>query len=152
MGPEGAALHIELTDAPPAADVDTVRDGLNAYNARFAPDSDYRELAVFLRDADGRVRGGLTGSTYWGWLHIDLVWLEDELRGGGWGVRLLAAAEDAARARGCRGAVLSTQRFQAPDFYRAHGYEVVGEVPDLPPGHGRIYMTKRLTPDDVLRM
>ena len=151
MGPEAAVLHIDVTDTPAVADVDTVRDGLNAYNARFAPDSAYRELAVFLRDADGRVRGGVTGNTYWGWLHIDLVWLEDELRGGGWGAGLLAAAEDAARGRGCRGVVLSTQRFQAPDFYRAHGYEVVGEIPDLPQGHGRIYMTKRLTPDDVSR-
>lgn len=144
-------LSLDIVDDPSDADIDLVRERLNAYNAGFVPDSGYRPLAVFLRDADGRTLGGLVASTYWGWLHIDLLWVDDGLHGAGWGSRLLAAGEEAARARGCRAAVLSTLSFQAPAFYRAHGYVVAGEIPDLPPGHRRLYMTKVFAPNRAKR-
>jgi hypothetical protein len=35
-----------------------------------------------------------------------------------------------------------TQDFQAPAFYRKHGYSVFGELPDLPPGHVRYSLAK----------
>ena len=144
MAAEPGPMRLALTDAPPAADVDLVRDGLNAANARFAANDADREVAVFLQDDVGRTRGGLVAATFWGWLHVDLLWVEEGLRGEGWGSRLLAAAEAEALARGCRAAILSTLSFQAPDFYRRHGYVVAGEIPDMPPGHRRLYMTKML--------
>src|SRR5712692_3247481 len=46
------------------------------------------------------------------WLHIDNLWLDEALRGCGWGRRLLATAERVAVRRGCRGAWLDTRSFQ----------------------------------------
>ena len=60
------------------------------------------------------------------------------------GRRLLAVAEDEARRRGAKNAFLDTFSFQAPDFYRQHGYQVFGELPDFPPGHTRAFLTKKL--------
>ncbi|WP_413226985.1 hypothetical protein [Burkholderia arboris] len=34
--------------------------------------------------------------------------------------------------------------FQAPDFYRKHGYETFGEVPCEPEGAARVFMVKVL--------
>ncbi|MFD0516134.1 GNAT family N-acetyltransferase [Streptomyces aureus] len=67
------------------------------------------------------------------------------LRGGGLGTRILRQAEDEARARGCRTAVLYTITFQAPGFYQKHGWKRLGEVPCDPLGTSRVFMTKELT-------
>ena len=53
-------------------------------------------------------------------------------------------AEDEARQRGAKNAYLDTFSFQVPDFYKQHGYEVFGELPDFPPGHQRYFMKKQL--------
>jgi len=37
-----------------------------------------------------------------------------------------------------------TLSFQAPGFYERHGYRVLGTVPCLPPGTGRVFLTKPL--------
>ena len=140
-------LTLDLTDAPSPEDRARVQRGIDEGNAARHGD-DYRDLAIFLRDADGRIRAGLVGDTRWGWLHVSLLWVEDELQGQGWGSRLLAEAEREAVARGCRAAYLDTLSTQAPDFYRHRGYEVSGTLEGFPPGHRLVYLTKSLTPAD----
>ena len=66
------------------------------------------------------------------------------MRLGGWGGRVLAAAEGEARARGCRRARLYTYSFQAQGFYERHGYAVFGTLEDYPPGHRQVWMRKDL--------
>ncbi len=87
------------------------------------------------------------GASYWGWLVIEILWVAEALRGQGYGSRLLAAAEKEALQRGCRHAHLDTMSFQAPNFYLQHGYQVFGELHDLPHGHRRIFLKKELVPD-----
>lgn len=45
---------------------------------------------------------------------------------------MLAAAEDVARDRGCRQLLVSSFTFQAPDFYRRHGYTEFARSEGLP--------------------
>ncbi len=86
----------------------------------------------------------MLGETYWDWLYIDLLWVKDELRGRGYGRRLLTLAENEARQRGAKNAYLDTFSFQAPEFYEQLGYEVFGELQDYPAGHQRYFFTKKL--------
>jgi GNAT superfamily N-acetyltransferase len=72
------------------------------------------------------------------------MWIREELRGRGYGHRLLASAEDEARRRGAKNAYLDTFSFQAPGFYKKHGYRVFGELHDFPTGHQRYFLTKEL--------
>ncbi|MFI6689467.1 GNAT family N-acetyltransferase [Streptomyces sp. NPDC050485] len=102
-------------------------------------------LHVWALDDAGELAGGLTGRTWAGWLHVDLLWVSGALRTAGLGTLLLTRAEELARSeRGCGWARLETWDFQAPDFYRGRGYEVVGVVPDYPPGVTEFTLTKRL--------
>lgn len=97
---------------------------------------------MFLKDTDGKIVGGLEGSTYWGWLNIRLLWVSDDLRGSGYGRKLVETAEKYAADRGCNGAVVDTFSFQARGFYEALGYTVFGSLDDFPTGYKRIYMVK----------
>ncbi|WP_081983134.1 GNAT family N-acetyltransferase [Streptacidiphilus albus] len=137
--------EIVVTDAPTAEEVALVSDALDAFNVQAAGVDDRRPLAVLLRDPQThRVLGGLTGRTSLGLLFVDLFHLPPELRGSGLGSEILRQAEAEGRRRGCRRAVLYTISFQAPDFYRRHGWEVFGEIPCDPPGTSRVFLSKNL--------
>ena len=62
-----------------------------------------------------------------------------ELRGQGWGRRLIEAAEAVGVQRGCQYVWLDTYSFQARPFYEKLGYQVFGQLPDHPPGHTRFF-------------
>lgn len=92
----------------------------------------------------GRPVGGLVGSTNLGWLHVSLLAVAPEARRQGVGRRLLAAAEELARSRGCHGAWLDTYDHQGPDYYPRLGWETFGELPDFPRGGVRRFYRKVL--------
>ena len=136
---------VTVTDAPDPRVETVIGNGLRRYNAQQSGIDDSRPLAVVVSDPETHeVVGGICGRTSLGVLFVDLVYLPDELRGGGLGSRILKAAEDEGRRRGCRAAVLYTISFQAPDFYARRGWRVFGEIPCDPPGTRRIFMTKTL--------
>ncbi|MBN2149780.1 MAG: GNAT family N-acetyltransferase [Anaerolineales bacterium] len=137
---------IELTASPDPQYVQVVRDGLDAYNAGQGAPVDWVPLMIFLRDQQGKVLGGLTGGTYWGWLYIGRLWIIDYLRGQAYGSLLLGEAEQEAWRRGCHHAYLDTQDFQALPFYEKHGYTVYGKLKDMPLGHTRFSLEKKLEP------
>lgn len=86
----------------------------------------------------------MIGETYWEWFYLDLLWVKDELRGRGYGRRLLTLAEDEARQRGAKNVYLDTFSFQVPNFYKQPGYQVFGELENFPSGHPRYFFTKQL--------
>lgn len=118
--------------------------GINEFNRREAGDENFQHLCFVLRAPDQEVAGGVIGATFWDWLHIDLMWVQEGLRRRGFGSQLLKLAEDEARKRGARQAFLDTFSFQAPEFYQKHGYRVFGELSDFPHGHQRVFLTKLL--------
>jgi GNAT superfamily N-acetyltransferase len=103
-----------------------------------------RPLTLLLRDGTEELVGGLVGSTYWGWLEVETLWLHETLRGRGFGRSLLLCAEETARRRGCGAVFLTTFSFQARDFYLALGYTIVGALSDYPPGETFYWMRKLL--------
>ena len=54
----------------------------------------------------GHVLGGAYGDTHYGWLYLSLLWVDEALRGQGWGTRLVELFEAEAVTRGCHGAGL----------------------------------------------
>ncbi len=137
---------ITIEDSPHSDDVRAIQHGLEAFNRQYAPEDNYQPLTVFLRTADQTLIGGLLGETYWGWLHISILWLHESVRGQGYGQQLLHAAEQEAARRGRHHVHLDTLSFQALPFYEKHGYRVFGVLDDHPMGHRRYFLTKELSP------
>lgn len=117
---------------------------LSTHNSEHVGPTAHVPLWVFARDPTGKVQGGLRGQTYWSWGTIDVFAVAPAYRRQGVGSRLLTVAEEIARSRGCVGIRLDTASFQAPDFYRRHGYSEFGRIESYPPGHTRIWVMKRL--------
>ena len=136
--------NISFVDKPDDSVWDVVGWGIQNYNVQQAGDLQHKQLCFVLRAPDQKIVGGLIGSTYWNWLYIDLLFVKEELRGFGYGHRLLKSAEDDARKRGAKNVYLDTFSFQAPDFYKQHGYQIFGELKDFPAGHQRYFFTKKL--------
>jgi heme-degrading monooxygenase HmoA/GNAT superfamily N-acetyltransferase len=117
---------------------------LDRYNVAASGVGDQRELTVQAHDADGLV-GGLSGWTWGTSAGVGMFWIREDSRSAGWGSRLLAAAEAEAVARGCRQMMLSSFTFQAPGFYRGHGYVETGRTHGLPlPGMADVHFRKDL--------
>lgn len=135
---------LTLTDDPDPAIRDQIGAVLVSHNEEQVGAYERRSLSVTVREAEtNAIIGGLAGRTALGLLFIDLFALPGDLRGPGLGGRLLGMAEEEARKRGCRAVLLNTANFQAPDFYKRHGYRVFGEI-EGEPGIKRIFLTKDL--------
>jgi GNAT superfamily N-acetyltransferase len=136
---------IELTDAPTADELGAVRRGLDQFNFDACGISDQRPLALLVRDPVTQdIVGGLNGRTSRGMLFIDVFFLPESMRGNGLGSKLLRTAEEEGLRRGCRTGLLHTNTFQAPAFYKKHGWREFGHFPCDPPGTARIFFCKEL--------
>ena len=119
---------------------------LNEFNEGQVGPRNTLNFVLSVRDDAETLVAGLTGETFWNALYIHVVWVHAQHRKSGYGTALMERAEQIARARGCDVSMLSTFSFQAPAFYTKRGYQVFGEVADLPSNHRRFWFSKRLTP------
>lgn len=123
---------------------EVIGQGITDYNTQQAGDDQGQNLCFVLQSPDKEIVGGVIGATHWNWFYINLMWIKEELRGRGYGRRLLTLAEEEARKRGAKHAYLDTFSFQAPGFYQKYGYQVFGELSDFPEGHQRYFLAKQL--------
>ena len=78
------------------------------------------------------------------WLCIQFLFVSEQLREQGIGSKLLEAAKSEAKQRGCKYAFVDTFSFQAPIFYKKHGYQEVFTLEEYPYTEKRHYYTKNL--------
>lgn len=136
--------RIEIAVEPQLHEIEFVTQQILNFNSNRAGEGNYKPLVIFLRDSDNCIVGGLTGETYWQWLHVDVLWVDESWRGQGYGEGLLNVAEQEAMKRGCQYAYLDTFSFQAPKFYQKNGYTVFGELPNFPQNRSRYFLKKDL--------
>lgn len=139
------SVRIEFTGQPTEEDQLAILKPLRAYNVSQAGDAGAEKFALLVRDEHtNEVLGGLHGKLLYRWMFIELLVVPEQTRGQGMGSRLMGMAEDLAREKNCVGIWLDTFDFQAPDFYRRHGFSEFGQLQDYPPGHQRLFFHKRL--------
>ena len=76
-------MRLDLTDTPSGDDLKAIGDGLVAFNAADVGPSEKQTVAIFIRDGNDAVTGGLYGYTAWGWLFTQWLFVPEALRGQG---------------------------------------------------------------------
>ena len=141
------APDVRLSSEPGASreDIDGIVDRIDAWNMAVTGVQDFHQVAIFLRDDAGAIRGGDHGRRL-GRLapRHRAVGRRGRCVAAGSDDQLIHAAEAEARAAGAHGAFLETHSFQAPELYRQLGYETIAEIEDYPPGGSQLIMRKSL--------
>lgn len=121
-------IQLPLPDTVPDDARDVIRKGILDFNTDMLGPTDRKNLFIPLTDEDGKVDGGLIGYTGRGWLYTEMLFVPERLRRTGTAGRLLQAAEDEAKARGCKGAYIDTINPDARRAYQRQGYEICGAI------------------------
>jgi ribosomal protein S18 acetylase RimI-like enzyme len=96
--------------------------------------------------AGERFIGAISGLKYHQWFYITDLWLEKDYRRQGLGSALLQKLEARVAALGVKNIYTWTAGFEAPEFYKTHGYGVFCELENYySTGHGRIGVRKALS-------
>ena len=117
---------------------------IRAYNRSNREPSKSEPLNIYLEDEEGNLVAGMVAETFGNWLEIEYLYVSDDLRGQGIGSKILEMAENESRNRGCKYSFVDTFNFQAPKFYKKHGYKEVFALKEYPYTGERYYYTKEL--------
>ena len=142
-------MQIELTCNPTDDEAETLSRAIKTFNAAQVSDLEPVEAEqrfhVLTKSDSGEVVGGLRATCFWNTLHIELLWLAEDVRGSGMGRQLVEAAEAFARDQGCENAFVETTSWQARPFYEKNGYRHIATLNGRPRGHASHYLTKALS-------
>jgi GNAT superfamily N-acetyltransferase len=135
---------LTVTAAPTPAELETIGGGLTAFNEADVGPAGRLPLAVLVRNEAGTIVAGTSGYTAWGWLYVQWLWVAETARGQGIAGKMLIAAEDEARTRGCHGSYIDTFNPVALKTYERAGYRPFGKLDDFPRGRTRTFLQKPL--------
>lgn len=124
-----------------------VRRRLIEFNAQCVPEhlrNRYEEIHLAVKDEDGRVIGGMLAEYCWNWIEVHILWVDESLRGLGYGTKLLQQIEAVAREKECTFLKLNTFSFQAPEFYKKNGYQEIAVFEEAPTGSRHYYFKKEI--------
>ncbi|MCP1312471.1 GNAT family N-acetyltransferase [Paenibacillus tyrfis] len=108
-----------------------VRNQLIAYNLKNV-DASYDFINFIVKNENQEIIGGLLSRRFGEGIFIEMLWVDEGSRKLGLGSRLLQEIEQAGRQQDVKLIYLDTFSFQAPDFYKRHGFEVFGTLEDFP--------------------
>lgn len=129
---------------PTEEEIAFVNNALANFNEEKVGADNHELLNIVEYDDNNSIIAGILGGTYWGWLHIDILWVAEKCRKQGIGSKLLKAAEEEAKKRGCHSVHIDTMSWQAPEFYKKHGYKIISELENIPAGNKKFHLIKEL--------
>jgi GNAT superfamily N-acetyltransferase len=134
---------LTATFEPAAPDVARLREEVIAHGRAQAGVGTPRPVACLAHEA-GRLVGGASGRIEFARLFVEYLWVEAAHRRRGLGSALLAETERAARAAGCRDALIETLADDTAALYRRLGWVPIAEIADYVPGFTRHVLVKAL--------
>ena len=118
--------------------------GMKACNGAAVPNLNSHKIVAAVRDADGKVVGGVIGRLAGDSVYMEVVYNDEAVRGTGLGREAMLLAEVEAKRLGATESWLYTMSFQAKPFYEKLGYAQCAELNWLDGKHKRHFMRKDL--------
>jgi GNAT superfamily N-acetyltransferase len=131
-----------------------IRELLRTFNRITVPEaytdwSSQRTYDLIYRDEQGEIAGAILNKLYWGDMYIAYLFVREDMRGQDIGSRLIEQSEQAAIERDCTYMWVTTFSWQARGFYEKHGFRIVGEMQNHPPGHSLYTLRKDFTDENT---
>ena len=117
---------------------------IREYNSSNRESSKSELLNIYMEDEQGNILAGMVAEIFGNWLEIEYLYVREDLRGKGIGSKILDKAEKESKSRGCKYSFVNTFNFQAPNFYKKHGYKEIFALKEYPYTGERYYYTKEL--------
>lgn len=136
-----------ISDAPTEEEMEQINNAVENHKQALTHgeyDQPGIEINLVLKDADGVVRGGVIASTMFKVMHLEVLWVDENYRGQGYGSQLVLGAEQIGFEKGCITSQTWTFSFQGPEFYPTVGYERIGIYDGYPNGITEHVFMKRL--------
>ena len=83
------SYRIEVVEHPDQGAWRVIGRGLHDFNLQATGDDVTQELCLALYDDQNEIVGGVISEIFWGWYYINVLWVKPELRGCGYGQKLL---------------------------------------------------------------
>lgn len=116
------SYHLVYFDTIPHEEVLFRGISEEAFQAKGLPP--IRPFSIFIKDHKQNVLGGVSGTTFYGSLYIDSLWIASSLRHQGWGTKLMKEVEKIGKERKARFATVNTMDWEALPFYKKLGYSI----------------------------
>jgi ribosomal protein S18 acetylase RimI-like enzyme len=116
--------RIDFESNPTAEDTQILSDGIFSEAKKKKDLNPVTYFAFFIRDENAKIVGGCNGDILYGQLYVSQLWVDEKLRGQGYGTKLMRLAEDHAKQNGCSFVAVNTMDFEAPEFYKNLGFHV----------------------------
>lgn len=126
-------------------DAEAIEEGLGEYNSSQVPyEHEWIPLGRKITDESGNIMAGcLAGVQGWHCAIVEMIWVDEALRGQGVGSWLLDRIEREAKENGACMAVAESFDWSLP-FFEKNGYAVAGTREDVPKGHSCHILRKLL--------
>ncbi|MBI3759362.1 MAG: GNAT family N-acetyltransferase [Deltaproteobacteria bacterium] len=118
--------------------------GMKVFNGAAVPGLTSHKIVAAVRDASGKVVGGVIGRMAEDSVYVEVVYNDEAVRGTGLGTKAMLLVEEEARRLGAVEAWLYTMSFQAKPFYEKIGYHQFAELNWMGGKHKRQFMRKDL--------
>ena len=135
--------NLRFEDNCSEKDLDFLHDKLEEYDEKCGSPKKI-EFSYLVRNDSGKIVAGTYGTTFFGSVYIDTLWVHENFRGKGLGSKLVKKVEDFARKQGIKYITLDTMSFQAPGFYKKLGYEVESKRKNCEKDHSLLSLIKKL--------
>ena len=115
---------IDFESSPKDTDIQILCDGITKEALGKKDLNPVSFFGFFIQDHNEKIVGGCNGDVLYGQLYIAQLWVDKNLRGLGYGTKLMQLSEKYAEEMGCKFISVNTMDFEAPEFYKKLGYYV----------------------------
>lgn len=106
-------------------DTEFIHSRLREYNRKYMSDFDDYNFHI---EKDGKIIAGIVAASTFDTLEVEFLFVDENHRGKNLGTELLKHAENTAKMNGLKRILLNTYSFQAPEFYKKHGYSELFKI------------------------